>query len=512
MSELSKHTRQYREMLLADPYRPGYHFAIPDWDGRPGDSNGAFYADGRYHLMYLYRSEITNGFHWGHLSSLDLLHWRSHPDALTTDDGDEGCFSGGAFVDDDGTAYLTFWKFPSRREGGDAGGIDIAYAKPPYEKWERIRPVAIEGNRDSWGTVDIEHDGFIDHVGCADPSNIWKQNGYYYMQTGNKCVLDRWGRDASSDPRYRGDWTDLFRSKDLKKWEFVHRFYVNPHLGEDWPDETEDDMCPSFLPLPDRAQDGVLTDRYFQLFISHNKGAQYYIGKLEDEIFIPEKHGRFSWVDNTYFAPEALLDHRNRQINWSWLLGNLADELNRFGWAGVYGFPRVLWLENDTLHMAPAEELDRLQYNVQSFHVGCINGKHPIAVKNGASFRIKAEINPMQANKIGFIVRADDENGEYTEIYVDRAAHTLVMDTSRSGREGATTVERAPFCLGDGETLYMDIFVDKSVVEVYVNHVQAICRRIYPSDVRKAVNVYAVSDGADYGEVPVWEMMETNFY
>jgi len=512
MAELSKHTRQYREKLLADPYRPGYHFAIPDGDGRPGDSNGAFYADGRYHLMYLYRSEITDSFHWGHISSLDLLHWRSHPDALTTENGDRGCFSGGAFVDEDGTAYLTFWKFPSTTENGDNGGIDIAFSKPPYETWERIRPIAIEGNRDPWGTMDIQHDGISDHISCADPSNIWKCDGWYYVQTGNKCVLDRWGRGEDSEDRYRGDWTDLFRSRDLHHWEFVHRFYVNPHLGEDWPDATEDDMCPSFLPLPDRAADGKLTNYWLQMFISHNKGGQYYVGKLENETFFPEQHGRFTWTDNTYFAPEGLIDHRNRQIGWFWLTDNPSDEMERFGWTGVYGFPRVFWLEDGYLHMAPAEELDRLQYNEQSFAVNELNGTFPIAVKNGASFRMKASIQTQNAQKIGFVVRADEENGEYTEIYVDRSNGVLVMDTVNSGCDGRKTVERAPFMLSDEERLHIDIFVDKSVIEVYVNDRQAICRRVYPTDAKKAVGVSAVSDGADYGTVSVWEMMETNFY
>lgn len=515
MSDLSKNTRLYREKLLADPYRPGYHFAIPDGDGRPGDSNGAFYADGRYHLMYLYRSQVTHMFQWGHMSSLDLLHWRHHSDALLKEPGAPGCydgyFSGGAFVDDDGTAYLSFWDFPSEN---DAGGIGIAFSKPPYEVWKELDPIAIEGNRSHWGTKDIERDGIVEHIACADPSNIWKKDGWYYMQTGNKEVLDNWGREVDSQQKYRGDWTDLFRSKDCRHWEFVHRFYHNPHLGADWPDATEDDMCPSFLPLPDKAADGKLTDKWLQLFISHNKGGQYYVGELRDEHFYPEQHGRFSWVDNTYFAPEALLDGRNRQIGWFWLLDNPTDDggLEKFDWTGVYGFPRVFWLENETLHMAPAEELDRLQYNGQTFNVGTVTQKQPLAVKNGASFRIKATIKPNDAEKIGFIVRADDENGEQTEIYVDRRNNTLVMDTSNSGIYGRKTVERAPFQCAPGETLEMDIFVDKSVVEVYVNNVQAICRRVYPTDVKKAVNVYAVSDGADYGTVNAWEMMETNMY
>ncbi len=66
-------TRKYREHLLDDAYRPAYHFAICDDCGFPGDPNGAFFADGGDHLMYLYRNSEADGHHWGHLSSVDLF-------------------------------------------------------------------------------------------------------------------------------------------------------------------------------------------------------------------------------------------------------------------------------------------------------------------------------------------------------------------------------------------------------------------------------------------------------
>ena len=498
--------RRYRERLLADPHRPGYHFAIPEGNGIPGDPNGAFFADGRYHLMYLYEHDETGGFHWGHLSSTDLLHWRSHPDALAVENGDRGCFSGGAFVDDDQTAYLTFWKFPAK-DGSDAGGIDIAFSRPPYERWERIRPLAIEGSPDVWGTMEIGGE----HIGCADPGNIWKRDGFYYLQTGCLCVLNAYGREENSEAKYRGDWTDLFRSRDLKHWEHVRRFYVNPHLGSDWPDATEDDMCPSLLPLPNRKSGGQLTEKWLQLFIAHNKGGQYYIGELKDEQFFPEQHGRFSWQDNTYFAPEALMDDRNRHIAWFWLLDNLENDYDRFGWTGVYGFPRVFWYDG-ALRMAPAEELDRLQYNGQVFDVGVVDGEAPIAVKNGLSFRLKATVRPGRARRTGFAVRVDGEAGERTEIYVDLDEKALVMDATRSGSEGRRIVERAPFDPEDGKPLTFDLFVDRSVVEVYLDERQAICRRVFPTRPTQAVGVTAIAGGAEFGTVKVWEMMETNLY
>lgn len=86
------------------------------------------------------------------------------------------------------------------------------------------------------------------------------------------------------------------------------------------------------------------------------------------------------------------------------------------------------------------------------------------------------------------------------------------MDTTHSGCEGRMLCEAAPFSLADGEKLFMDIFVDKSVIEIFANERQAICRRVYPTNPDAAIGVSAVCDGADYGIVHVWEMMPANPY
>jgi len=503
-------TREYREKMLKDPYRPTFHFAVPDDSGRPGDSNGAFYVDGVYHLMYLYKNSKSDAYHWGHISSVDLLHWRHHPDAIFSYKGDRGCYSGGAFVDDDKTAYLSFWKFPSKEKDGDNGGIAIAYAKPPYEKWERTEPVAIAGSHKKWGTVDIEIDGKITHISCADPSNIWKKNGFYYMQAGNKLVLDAYGRNEDSDPCYQGDWTDLFRSVDMKKWEFVHRFYINDHQKAGWPDITEDDMCPSFLPLYDAKENGNLTDKHLQLFISHNRGCQYYIGSLKEETFVPEKHGRMSWKDNTYFAPEALIDDRNRHIIWTWLHDNPEQDFQKYGWSGVFGFPRTVWLEDGNLKMAPAGELDNLEYNRQQ---PAISDDGSIPVNNGEVFRLKAVIDVSKQEKAGFSVRVDKNNGNRTDIYYDVRNEKLVFDASESGIDGSRIREEAPFSLDhDKEKLELDIFVDKSVVEVYANEKQAICRRVYPENPENAAGIELIGKRSAVEKLEIFDMAPTNPY
>ena len=504
--------RLYREALLHDPNRPLYHFAIADGDGMPGDSNGAFFADGRYHLMYLYRSHADDTFNWGHISSRDLLHWRHHPDALRGEKGDEGAFSGGAFVDEDGAAYLTFWKFAAR-DGSDNSAIAIARSRPPYDTWERLYPLAVPAAE--WGIASVNVDGQDVPVCCADPSNIWKKDGWYYMQTGNLCVLNKYGREENAPREYQGDWTDLFKSRDLIHWRYVHRFYHNPRMGaDDWPDRTEDDMCPSFLPLYDQKSGGKPTGKYLQLFIAHNKGSQYYVGRLEGETFVPEMHGRFSWKDRMCFAPEALVDDQNRQIAWHWIMDGSEGDIGPAGWRGVYNFPRVLWLEGDTLKMAPAQELDRLQFRPQRFDIGTVRGETPLAIANGESFRLRASIRMGHARRAGFAVREDDETGERVEICVDRDRQALVMDVSSMPAAGqfAPVQEEAPFALGEDEELRLDLFVDRSVIEVYANERQAICRLVFPTRPHRALGVQALSDGAEYVSLDAWEMDASNPY
>ncbi len=316
-------SRFLREQLLQDKYRPGYHFVVPEDVGIPGDPNGAFFGrEGRYHLMYLYNRRDVK-FCWGHISSLDLVHWRHHPDAISRENDIDGCFSGGGFVDDDGTAYLSYWIVQDDERPEAKKGIAISKSNDyHYDNWENLPEVAIPSVKMGESRI-IDTDGNEKIVANADPSNIWKKDGVYYMQTGNIILLNDYGRDPKNPlyEEFRGDWVDLFKSSDLQNWEYVHRFYdFQPE--KNWTDGTEDDMCPSFLPLPLSAEGGKMSDKYLQLFIAHNKGCQYYIGTYDkdNDRLIPEKHGRMSWMDNTYFAPEALIDAKGRQIMWAWLL------------------------------------------------------------------------------------------------------------------------------------------------------------------------------------------------
>lgn len=502
-------TRLLREKLLDDAYRPRWHFVAPEDVAVPGDPNGCFYENGRYHLMYLY-ARSGSGFCWGHLTSVDLVHWRHCPDAIGPDERDTGCFSGGAFLDDDGTAYLTYWKL------GDLG-IGAAKSVAPYYDWTRFGAPIIPSTE--FGITELAMpDGEL-VCGSADPSNIWKKDSKYYVLTGNLCLLNKYGRDEDAPEHLKGDRLYLFESSDLLKWDYKGVFYQR---RDEWTDASEDNMCPSFLPLPSSPDGGEPSGKHLLLFISHNRGCQYYVGDYDtaNDQFLPTSHGRMTWVDNTYFAPEALVDGKGRQIMWAWLLDNLDNEASR-GWSGVYGLPRTLWAGGDgTLRMRPVPELEALRLNEQLFEnlTAPANGAAGLSGFPGDSFELEIQLDASELAKttqFGVNVRVDENLDEKTTLYYDAEAKELVFDSRSSGKLGRPALERAPLELGEGEALTLRVFVDKTVVEVYANDKQAICRRVYPSSPNDALGVSLWNGGAadvTVKSVRAWEMTESNPY
>ena len=206
ISQLFEDSRALRELIMCDRARPAYHTVCPEDDGVPGDPNATFYANGRVHLMFLYHCE-GDGFRFGHLSCADLLHWHRHPDALIPDELDRGIFSGGAFVDDDGTVYIAYWSLKGEDIEACNNGIRIAYSRDiahDYTHWKKMPEEAVAATEHGILTV-TEADGTVRHLPAADPSNIWKKDGFYYLQAGNLPVLNRYGREGGT-AEYSGDY------------------------------------------------------------------------------------------------------------------------------------------------------------------------------------------------------------------------------------------------------------------------------------------------------------------
>jgi beta-fructofuranosidase len=502
--------RELREHLLADPHRPGYHFVVPEDHGLPGDPNGAVYYNGRYHLMYLFHN--GEAFEYGHVSSTDLVHWRHHPRSIRADKGDEGIFSGGGFVDPSGRAWVTYWGL-----GGPAGrGLCVAYSDDEHlDTWIKPENHSVVPSTHFGYTVEEGADGEEIVYGSADPSNIWMKDGRYYMLAGNLPVLNRYGKELGIE-EHQGDTAYLFVSDDLLEWEYLHPFYESRRA---WTRADEDNMCPVFLPLPSSPEGGEPSGKHLLLFISHNLGCQYYIGEYDEaaDKFIPETHGRMTWVDNAYFAPEALIDDRGRLIMWAWLTANPPEDYIRAqGWQGVYGLPRLLWLREDgSLGMRPVDELAMLRQEEMTWTDLTLRPGEPLELPGlaGELMELEMVVQPGDASRVGASVLRSEDGAERTALFVDAAEGALEVDTTESSQGfGREVVESAPFALPDGEPLALRIFIDRGVVEVYANDRQGVARQVYPTLGGEGIQLFAEGAAAEVVTLRAWRLMPSNPY
>ena len=500
--QLAQSSRQLRAKLQQDKHRPAYHIVAPEGVCEPFDPNAALFWKGRYHLMYILQNE--KGHSYGHISSHDLLHWRQHPVALEPGEGDQMVFSGGAFVDEAGIPTLTYW--------GVGRGVCIATSSDDdLEVWTKSphNPVIQETQK---GLAVASEAGKEIVYGVADPSAVWWRDGRYFMLTGNLLVLRMYGFQRKMK-EHLGDTAYLFESEDLLQWKYLHPFYRSQRQ---WTREDEDNMCPDFFPLPSGPDGGRLSDRHLMLFISHNMGCQYYLGRYEQNQFEPEIHGRMSWVDKSFFAPETLGDAQGRRIMWAWIQdGRRKENRTESGWSGTLSLPRLLWLgEDGTLRMRPVPELAQLRYNPRTRENLQVGADEELALPeiNGNTLEIEVELSPAGARQFGLKVGRSEAGEEETLVFYDIQRRQLQIDTGSSSLgEGSKSVEGGPLSLEDGESLKLRVFLDRSVVEVFANDKQAVMRRIYPTRPdATGVSLFSRGGVVHVKRLSAWDMSPTN--
>jgi beta-fructofuranosidase len=271
----------------------------------------------------------------------------------------------------------------------------------------------------------------------------------------------------------------------------------------------EDVSCPDLFKIG---------NKYMLLCISHRLGCRYYLGDWKNERFHPTFHEKMSWVDNSFFAPESLLDDRGRRIMWAWIFdGPGFATRTQFGWSGTMSLPRVLSLGDDgRLRMDPPEEIEKLRYNSKRKSNVSVGTDCELLMDGigGNSVELSIEMSTKDARQFGVRVCRSANGEEQTSVYYDAVERKLKVDTTKSSlAASAKNIEAAPFELMPGETLKLRVFVDKSVVEVFANGRQAVMRRIYPSR-EDSVGVAVFSNGgpASLANLNAWDLMPSNPY
>ena len=258
--------REHRESLLQDKFRPTYHFNTPEGYASPFDPNGAIFWKGKYHLFYIFQDTRSGekSDHWGHVSSIDLLHWRHHPTHLL-----QGMYSGNCFINEEGVPTMCYHQVNL--------GNSLAIALDEnLDHWEKLSSNPITPHTEKG---DKHHNKYR----SWDPFG-WYDGEFYYSIFG-------------------GERPAIAKSKKMEgPWKYVGDLFAHELEGVSI---NEDVSCAELFKLG---------NKHILLCISHRLGCRYYVGEWKNEQFYPEFHSEMSWVDNMFFAPESLTSGDGRRI------------------------------------------------------------------------------------------------------------------------------------------------------------------------------------------------------
>ena len=507
-----------------DYYRPSYHFT-PAY-GWMNDPNGMVYKDGEYHLYYQYNpyGSKWGNMHWGHAVSRDLIHWQ-HLDPAIARDTLGHIFSGSSVVDIHNTA-------------GYGKNAIIALYTSASDKNGQIQCMAYSTDNGRTFTkyesnpVLTPFDGLRDF---RDPKVFWYENG--------KC----WYMIVSADKETR-----FYKSKNLKKWEYVSAF--GNGMGQQ-PCQYE---CPDFFQLP---VNGDPNNMKWVMIMNINPGClfggsatEYFVGDFDGKNFTCADAHEAKWMDygKDHYATVTFSNTGNRVLAMTWMSNWQYADLTPFKQnRGANGLPRELKLfELDNKYyiqegVAPevkalrkeTKELGNLTIEKEKDLAGIASGM------NGA-FEIEADVTA-DANGIAGIEIYNNKQ-ERTLVYIDMKNRRIVTDRTESGltdfgkysephhiekkwdkqrKEQSLLPARmvnainyknnfalatwAPLnlCGKDKKTFHVDIFVDKSSIELFVDGGRiAMTNLVFPIAPYENVKFYSQTGKSEFQNVKVHKL------
>ena len=196
-------------------------------------------------------------------------------------------------------------------------------------------------------------------------------------------------------------------------------------------------------------------------------------GELKWYIF---DHGH----NRTFYAPNTMINPENEQeyILWGWIKGGGLFKL----WNGCFSIPRILSLSNDNLIVKPSPILEALRTNHRQFtDQPAITNLHDVCGE------LVLKISGTQKTIIDLYTNTEDKY---------QILHNPKENTIKMGDEIANL--QFP-----GDETVLHLFIDRSVIELYINYRECFTTRFYPDSYK---NLAVDCHGADFESLDVWDI------
>lgn len=502
-----------RKTLEANPYRPVYHFVPPE--GFSNDPNGLCFWQGKWHLFYqaLPPGRQHPNWSWGHAVSDDLVHWKDLPYAIEPGP-EEGSWSGATFVEDDRVIAMYF--------GFGRGNMVATASDPELLHWEKVTNDAVIPNPDlpifmvakggeRCGNTPLPQ-GALNFVYDAC---IWKKGDFYYSIAGGSMV------GGTAQKRQRTGF--LFRSADLANWEYMHSFIEGDIYGS-----AGDDLgCPYFWPIG---------DQHILMHFSHRGASHYMIGDYdkENDKFLVRNGGHFGFgptFPGGVLAPSATPDGNGNVITlFNIAPGCWSEEENR---NQVISLPRKLSLKDGDLCIEPIPAMSSLRQKhvgLENLHVAANQELVLDPEFSGDTVEIELEVSAHIWSVFEMNILRSPDREEYTSIrfYRDRGFRewdravdpndcwsapldsVVSIDTSHSSTWSdvqCRAPESGSLYLPVEENLKLHIFIDRCIVEVFVNDRLCLTSRVYPGRKdSRGISFYVNGRDAEIKKLDLWQL------
>ncbi|GAC13723.1 levanase [Aliiglaciecola lipolytica E3] len=398
--------------------------------------------------------------HWGHATSIDLIHWQHHSPAICSEpDGLGYIFSGSALVDWHNSSGLQQGEHPpllaifTHNSRHDKQVQSIAYSVDGGDQWQQYckNPV-------------IKNPGLKDF---RDPKVIWHNDS------------KRWIMVLAA-----GNVVQFYSSVNLLEWQYMVDF------GKDFGAHGGVWECPDFFPLK---VDGSKEEKWVLLVSispgGPNKGSatQYFIGEFDGTRFV-QQHTEILWMDygpdcyaGVTFSDIPKLDGRRIMLAWmtNWLY---ASQQPTAPWRGAMTFPRELTLVKSVhgirLSAKPIAELSMLRLpnpiNFQQIYFD-----KPISLDSGQALaeclELHLTIDWSEHLSDKWILRFHNEIGEALIIDFNSSINQLEIDRSKANYRLSHIKEfnnqiKAPVELGGKKHISLIILKDASSIEIFTDN------------------------------------------
>lgn len=424
-----------------DSLRPAFHLTPPV--GCMGDPNGGIFHNGWYHIFYGLQPFASHpgGWYWAHARSKDLLHWEAMPTGITPafDLGLSAIGSGSTIITEDGQPLA----FYSQSKDGPMQFWRAEFTNEQLSQWkhEGKNPILT-----------------LDHPGLPPFDEFWR-DPFVFAAEGRTFMIacaDLLEEDYVPVPIFEA------KNEALTEWDYKGNLFTYPkHKNRNF-------EVPEIRPIGDQwifmASTDAPIDRCY-----------YFIGDLDLEnlTFTPQQEGIVDYSGH-YYAQETILDDKGDLYLMAWMPGWDRDWLPTYMneplknssplWNGCFAIPRKLSIGNDgKLRQHPVDQMKTLRKNhvqiaPRSLPVdGPMTGYYVLDQVRGDQLEMQLTFKLDAASFCGLNVLSDAQ-GE-GGLFITWSGNMLNVDGVKVPME-----DWQP-----GNELQMQVFVDKMLVEVFIN-------------------------------------------